>query len=108
MNSGLKEIASNHGKLFYAITYMAKAKLISKEERVKLKGSSPARACIEFIIQENSGIMGAIEKHNSTSDEAELVRGIIALVRPSAASIISIFKRNPRRQAQVRIITRAY
>ncbi len=39
--SNLKEIATNYGKLFYVITHLAKTKRITKDERVKLKGSLP-------------------------------------------------------------------
>ena len=37
--NNLKEITTNYGKLFYLITYLSKSKNITKEERIKLKGS---------------------------------------------------------------------
>lgn len=35
----LKELTTNDGKLFFAITHLSKKKEITKEERVKLKGN---------------------------------------------------------------------
>lgn len=78
--NAVKELNSNYSKLFYLITSLSKAKVLTKQERVKLKGKNYWHN-LEMTIQDDKDIMNIIEQYNSSGDDQELKQAIINLAK---------------------------